>query len=116
MTESTENAARVRLGDRLKEAREYVGFSQEEVARHLGVPRSAISLIETGVRKVDTLELTKLAKLYQRGVAELTGETPVASTTASVQMVARAAAELSPEDQSEVLRFAQFLRSRKSEK
>ena len=50
-----------------------MGFS-EEVANHLGVPRSAISLIETGARKVDALELTKLAKLYQRGVAELTGE------------------------------------------
>ncbi len=74
MTEGTESAARVELGDRLKEAREYVGFSQEEVANHLGVPRSAISLIETGARKIDALELTKLAKLYQRGVAELTGE------------------------------------------
>jgi len=31
-------------------------------------------------------------------------------------MVARAAAALSPEDRSEVLRFAQFLQSRKSGK
>jgi transcriptional regulator with XRE-family HTH domain len=116
MTEGTESAARVELGDRLKEAREYLGFSQEEVANHLGVPRSAISLIETGARKVDALELTKLAKLYQRRVAELTGEESPRAESDSVQMVARAAAELSPEDQSEVLRFAQFLRSRKTEK
>src|SRR5688572_21343254 len=111
-----ESSDRSLLGERLKEAREYVGFSQEEVAKYLRVPRSAISLIETGARKVDTLELTKLAKLYQRSVAELTNENAATGDAHSVQMVARAAAELSPEDRSEVLRFAEFLRSKKPEK
>ena len=31
------------LGERLREAREYLGFSQEEVATFLGVSRSALS-------------------------------------------------------------------------
>jgi transcriptional regulator with XRE-family HTH domain len=113
MTQDTDRTA---LGDRLREAREYLGFSQEEVAKYLEVPRSAISLIETGTRRVDILELTKLAKLYQRSLAELTGEQSVqVAEPDSIQMVARAAAKLSPEDQSEVLRFAQFLQSKKAE-
>ena len=61
------------MADRLREAREYLGFSQEEVAAYLGVPRSALSLIEAGSRKVDALELKKLASLYKRPVAYFTG-------------------------------------------
>jgi len=107
---------RVALGARLKEAREYRGFSQDEVARHLGVPRSAISLMETGGRRVDALELQKLATLYQTNMDELTGHERRDAEPESVRLVARAAAELSPDDRDEVLRFAQFLRSRKARK
>lgn len=104
------------IGEILRKAREYRGFSQEEVATYLQLPRSAISLIETGVRRLDVLELKKLAALYQSSIEQLTGETVYTSEPESVKMVARAAAALSPEDQSEVLRFAEFLQTRKSEK
>jgi transcriptional regulator with XRE-family HTH domain len=108
---------RTALGVRLKEAREYRGFSQEEVAKYLGVPRSAISLIETGDRRLDVLEIRKLTQLYECSIEELTGEIPLEeSEPSSIKMVARAAADLSPEDRSEVLRFAQFLKSRKAAK
>jgi transcriptional regulator with XRE-family HTH domain len=108
---------RTALGVRLKEAREYRGFLQEEVAKYLDVPRSAISLIESGARRVDVLEMRKLAQLYECSIEELTGEMPLEETGPnSIKMVARAAADLSPEDRSEVLRFAQFLKTRKAEK
>lgn len=111
MSEETDRAA---LGARLKEAREYRGFSQEEVAKYLGVSRSAISLIETGTRRLDILELRKLAKLYESSIEDLTGEQPrQQGEPDSIKMVARATAALSPEDRSEVLRFAQFLQMRK---
>jgi transcriptional regulator with XRE-family HTH domain len=114
MSEATDRAA---LGARLKETREYRGFSQDDVARYLGVPRSAISLIESGARGLDILELRKLAKLYECSLQELTGETPSqVIEPESIKMVARAAAALSPQDRSEVLRFAQFLQARKAGK
>lgn len=103
------------LSKRLREAREYRGFSQEEVARHLGVPRSAISLIESGSRRVSAEELSKLATLFQATMESLTGQDQEPSEPESVRMVARAAADLSATDRDEVLRFAEFLRSRKSE-
>ena len=109
------NADRVALGARLKETREYLGFSQEQVAKYLGVPRSAISFIEAGTRRVDALELARIAKLYQRSVGELTGEDQPNEQPESIKLVARAAAELSPEDQTEVLRFAKFLQARRAE-
>jgi len=111
----TENRDRATIGARLREAREYRGFSQEDVAKYLGLSRSAISLIEAGTRRVDVIELRKLAKLYESSVDELTGaEAPKSTEPNSIKLVARATADLSPEDRSEVLRFAQFLRSRKA--
>ncbi len=102
------------LGERLREAREYLGFSQEEVATFLGVPRSALSLIETGQRKVDALELKKLAGLYKRPVSHFTGEkAEEPSFGADVQHLARKVSELSPDDREELSRFADFLRARK---
>jgi transcriptional regulator with XRE-family HTH domain len=94
-------------------AREYRGFSQDEVAKYLGLSRSAISLIESGGRRLDILEAQKLAKLFECTSEELTGAESSGGSERSVNMVARATASLSPEDRSEVLRFAQFLRSRK---
>lgn len=108
---------RTDLGARLKEAREYLGFSQDEVSKFLGLPRSAISLIETGARKLDVLELGKLAQLYQCTVEDLTGKgARQDAKPESVDIVARAAAKLSEQDRSEVLRFVEFLQSRGAEK
>jgi len=102
------------LGERLREAREYLGFSQEEVATFLGVPRSALSLMEAGQRKVDALELKKLAGLYKRPVGHFTGEeVEDASFGEDVTHLARKVSELSYEDREELSRFADFLRSRK---
>lgn len=104
--------ARKELGDRLREAREYLGLSQQAVADHLKVSRSAISLIESGLRKVDTIELSKLARLYQRPVEDLTGpDTRLGKkrTPDEVAVLARTASELTKKDREEVLRFAEFL-------
>ncbi len=46
----------VQLGKRLKDAREYVGITQEETATHLKVRRSAISEMEAEKRGVGALE------------------------------------------------------------
>lgn len=104
------------LGARLRDMREYEGFSQEEIATYLALPRSAISLIESGDRGLDILELKKLARLYKCSIDHLSGDEPAAKEPESVKMVARAAARLSADDRSEVLRFVQFLQARKGKK
>ncbi len=40
------------LGSKLREAGEYVGFKQDQVVRHLGIPRIAVSEMEKGTRTV----------------------------------------------------------------
>lgn len=101
------------LGARLREGREYLHLSQDEVARVVGLPRPAISLIESGQRKVDALELKKFAELYQRPVADFTGETDVdAPLPDTIQYLARKAAKLTDNDRAELIRFAEFLSSK----
>ena len=102
------------LGERIKEEREYRGLSQEEVARYLGVARSAVSLIESGTRRVSAEELSRLAELYRATMESLTGHENEAVEPESVRLLARATAKLSPTDRDEVLRFARFLQSRNS--
>src|ERR1700676_570049 len=109
------DADRQALSERLREAREYVGLKQDDVAKKLGIPRSALSNIEAGTRKVDAIELAQMAKLYQRPVAWFTGEDTHGATSkmpAEVAHVARAAAALSKQDRQELARFADFLKSR----
>jgi transcriptional regulator with XRE-family HTH domain len=103
------------LGARLRDARDYLGLSQEEASRAVGLPRSAISLIESGQRKVDALELKKFCEVYQRQVSEFTGDIEVdaaAPMPETVQILARAASKLTDTDQVELLRFAEFLSAR----
>ena len=105
---------RTKLAERLREAREYLGFSQDQVAQHLGISRSALSNIETGQRKVEAVELKRLAALYKRSQTYFTGE--LASQTealpSDVEHLARKASALTPKDREELTRFADFLRSR----
>ncbi|MCK9747123.1 helix-turn-helix domain-containing protein [Pseudomonas syringae pv. syringae] len=99
------------LGDRLRQAREYVGLSQEEVAIALGLPRPSITNIELGVRKVEATELGKLAKLYRRTLEYLlSGVEPAPSGPEQLAFLARAVKGLSAKDLEEVARFAEFLK------
>lgn len=103
---------RAAIAQRLREGREYVGLSQEEVAQALGLSRPAITNIETGNRRVEAVELDKLATLYRQSVIYLlTGEDPVESTSPlQVAFLARALQGLSKKDVEEVARFATFLK------
>ena len=104
---------RNKLASRLKEMREYLSLSQEEVAQMLRIPRSAISLIENGERSVDALELKKFAEIYQCPLDYFTGSPGVAAVaTREIAVLAKAAAKLTPKDREELLRFAHFLNAK----
>jgi len=100
------------MAQRLREAREYVGLSQEDVAQALGLSRPAVTNIESGSRRVEAVELDKLATLYRQSLSFLlTGEEPVGTApTPQVAFLARALKGLSEKDVEEVARFAAFLK------
>ena len=99
---------RADIAARLKEAREYLGISQQHVAEVLSIPRTAVSAMENGQRGIDSMELKSLAKLYQRPVAYFTGDDDVAMG-ADVALLAKQVAKLSEQDKTELLRFTEFL-------
>ena len=94
------------LAARLREAREYVGLLQEDVAQALGIPRASVSALEAGKRRVSSLELRRLARLYRRPVGWLVGEDVEIDVSAPLF---RATSALSDNDKEQVLRFAEFL-------
>lgn len=98
------------MAARLREAREYLGLSQDDVAGALKLSRPAVTNIESGARKVEAVELDQLARLYGGPVAYfLTGEEEDAKESAA--FYARNLKGLSAKDLGEVARFAGFLRT-----
>lgn len=101
-----QSAEKRRIGQRLKEAREYLGLSQEQVAGFLSIPRASVSEMESGKRGVNGLELRRLGRLYRRPVAWLLGEDETVGLDGALF---RATAGLSEQDKDQVLKFAEFL-------
>jgi transcriptional regulator with XRE-family HTH domain len=99
------------LGERLRESREFLGLSQQDVAELLRLTRPAVTNIETGKRKVSTLELREFARLYRKPYDWLIGESTDAAPSEDelTQALYRTTSELSDRDRAQLLRFAQFL-------
>ena len=108
-------AEATQLGERLRSVREYLNFSQQWVAERTGIPRSAISDIERGLRRTDSLELKKLARLYRYPIAYFLDdqEDPSAASHA-VAALGRVLTDLTEKDREEVRRFAEYLRMRQA--
>ena len=114
MTREDALERRIQIGTRLREAREYLNFSQEEVATALGVSRPAVTNMEAGSRKVEALELDKLARLYGRSVTYLISGEDENATDERVAFAARALHGLTGRDLEEVTNFANYLRNSRS--
>jgi transcriptional regulator with XRE-family HTH domain len=111
VSEMDKDEQRAQIAERLRQAREYVGLSQEEVAAALGISRPAVTNIESGTRKVEATELNVMARLYRRTMDYLlTGVQPAPKAPEQLAFLARAVDGLSVRDLDEVARFAEFLR------
>lgn len=105
-----DDAKRRQLAQRLREARDYVGLSQEDVANVLGISRPAVTNIESGTRKVEAVELEKLSSLYGRSVQFLLNG-DAQNDESRIAFLARATNGLTERDLEELERFAAFLKS-----
>lgn len=112
MTSNEKDARRMEIAERLRQGREYVGLSQDEVSTALGISRPAVTNIELGQRKVEATEIVTLARLYRCTVEYLlTGKDSASGAPEQLAFLARAVKGLSDRDIDEVGRFAEFLKN-----
>lgn len=96
----------VKIGLKLKKAREYMSLTQEQVASILGVGRDAILRIESGKRKISAEELLSFSKLYVISIDDLLQED--IEINYSNQAFARGFEKLTEQDRKEILNLIKY--------
>lgn len=102
------------LAARVAEARERAGVSQSEVAERLKLPRSAISKMENGEQRIESLALAAMARLYGVPVGSLLAEGSEDEMAAREGLPAaallRSAGDVAPEDRGVLDEFLEMCR------
>lgn len=99
------------IGQKIREARESAEKSQKELADVLGFESAtAISLIESGERKIKVEDLEKIANFLCRDVKFFLG---MEEEKADVRFALRADKDLTPKAQEEILSFIDFVKKKK---
>jgi transcriptional regulator with XRE-family HTH domain len=110
MTNQDDNRAKF-IGGQIKSARESAGMSQMELAKELDFgSATAISLIESGDRKVTAENLDKIARVLQRDIKFFLGSEQ--GKVDSVAVALRADKDLSDSDRDAILRFVELAKQR----
>jgi transcriptional regulator with XRE-family HTH domain len=69
----SEQNLNLRIGKRFKDLRSQVGLDQQHICQILCIPRSAISLIESGQRELTLYEFDLLCRLFRISPNEVLG-------------------------------------------
>lgn len=101
---------RKEIAQRLRDARQAVGYSQAEVARLLEMHRPTISEIEAGRRAVSAEELYRFAELYATPVSELLTD-PNSSVDRALEVLYRREGPERPQTQVAIRRFVERCRA-----
>ena len=102
------------IGGRIKEAREAGNLSQVDLARALGYESAtAISLIESGERKLRVEDLQKVADALHCDIKYFLGQE---NKPATVKVALRADKDLNKDDEKEILNFIEFVKQKKNGK
>jgi transcriptional regulator with XRE-family HTH domain len=103
----------VKIGDRLREAREKAGLSQVQLAKELGYESAtAVSLIEAGDRKLKAKDIQKAAEALHQPIGYFLGQ---AGVIPDIKVALRADKELTEEDKTAVLHFIELAKKRRHE-
>jgi len=108
----TNEAKKLEVAGRLKEARKLAGLSQGRVAEMLDMHRPTVSEIEAGNRRVSADELSRFADVYDVSVSWLVGDSPEQLETGDprLQLAARELSKLKPDDLDRLMRILAAMR------
>lgn len=99
------------VGDRVKELREQMNISQNKLAKLAGISQAAISILESGKKSPTVDTLGRIAQALGCAVSDLTGEddlpppAPVPPQDEIDDALAKASANLTPEEVKQVLAY-----------
>jgi transcriptional regulator with XRE-family HTH domain len=104
----------VKIGERLREAREKAGLSQAQLAKALEYESAtAVSLIEAGDRKLKAKDLQKVAEFLHQPIGYFLGQV---LPPLDIKVALRADKDLTDEDKKAVLYFIELAKKRGHEK
>ena len=99
------------IGSKIREAREDAELSQSELAEELGYSSpTAISLIESGSRRVAIDDLERVAEILERPLDFFLGSE---TNRVDVQQALRADKSLNSSDVKQISEYIKFVRSKK---
>jgi len=100
------------IGQRIREARQAAGMSQEELGKAIGdYTATAISYFEHGLRKVKIEDIQKLAEVLGKDVSYFLS--PREATEPIAQVRLRTKTKISPSHREEISDFIRFVREQK---
>ena len=108
---ASEDKINERLGRAIAKKRKAAGFTQDEVAEHLGIGKEAFSRIERGVVGASVAKLYALADLFKCGVETFLIEGSRRPTD-QVESIDRAMTDLSAADRHFVVQLVKELAKR----
>lgn len=100
------------FGQRLRQLRRERGETQPELAKLLGLSRSAVSMYESGEREPKYELLTAIAAHYDVDLNYLLGRESAdgaADEDPDIRLIARAGRKMTPEQRENLLRYARFM-------
>lgn len=100
-----------KLGERIKQLRRQLGFTQTDLALLMHKTSPAyIAMIESGARNINTVDLMKLARHLKTTVTYLLDDPPVSDSTTGLLDVLRSSDDISDSDKKQIEELYSHLR------
>lgn len=100
----------IKIGQRLREAREKAGLSQAQLAKELGYESAtAVSLIEAGERRFKAEDFRKAAEVLHQTIGYFLGQE---TSPMDIKVALRADKDLTDDDKKAVLYFIELAKKR----
>ncbi|WHX25110.1 helix-turn-helix transcriptional regulator [Virgibacillus halodenitrificans] len=97
------------IGERLRDAREYLGLSLETVSNKLNIPVKSLNGFESDEQVPDESKMVIIAQLYKHPKGFFLKGEEVFNSNFEVGILARTDAELTEQDKKQLIRFSSVL-------
>lgn len=109
---NVKNTYNKNIGNKIKKYRESAGWSQKTLAEKVGYETStAISLIESGARKISIEDLEKISEAFHTDIKILLGHK---QESVDFKLALRADKDLTKKDKDQIFDFIKFVKNKRS--